>query len=98
MNTKPWIKHYAAGVPASLAPYPDRTLLDVVAQAARERPTPHAATPHPPALAPPASPLLGGSSAFVSFVSFVDQLYPLTIQTPCLCNNYPVRFLNSSAH
>lgn len=38
--------------PASLAPYPDRTLLDVVAQAARERPTPHAPTPHPPALPP----------------------------------------------
>ncbi len=38
MDTKPWLKNYDAGVPASLAPYPNKTLLDVVAQAARERP------------------------------------------------------------
>jgi long-chain acyl-CoA synthetase len=34
----PWIARYDAGVPASLAPYPDRTLLDYVAELARTRP------------------------------------------------------------
>ena len=34
----PWLAHYDAGVPPTLAPYPDRTLLDYVSQAARERP------------------------------------------------------------
>ena len=34
----PWLAHYDAGVPATLSPYPDRTLLDYVSQAARERP------------------------------------------------------------
>lgn len=43
MNAKPWLKNYDPGVPASLAPYPNRTLLDAVADAARER-------PHHPAL------------------------------------------------
>ena len=33
-----WLAHYDAGVPPTLAPYPDRTLLDYVSQAARERP------------------------------------------------------------
>ena len=34
----PWVAHYDAGVPRSLAPYPHRTLVDYVVQAARERP------------------------------------------------------------
>jgi long-chain acyl-CoA synthetase len=34
----PWFKNYDAGVPHTLAPYPDRTLLDVVAETARQRP------------------------------------------------------------
>ena len=39
----PWLAHYDPGVPATLAPYPDRTLVDYVAEAARTR-------PHSPAL------------------------------------------------
>jgi long-chain acyl-CoA synthetase len=35
----PWLAHYDPGVPATLAPYPDRTLIDYVADAARGRPT-----------------------------------------------------------
>ena len=35
---RPWLAHYDAGVPATLAPYPDETLLDVVERQARERP------------------------------------------------------------
>ena len=34
----PWLAHYDAGVPASLAPYPDRTMLDYFADGVRERP------------------------------------------------------------
>jgi long-chain acyl-CoA synthetase len=34
----PWLANYDAGVPQSLAPYPHRTLLDYVADSARERP------------------------------------------------------------
>ncbi|MGE5244860.1 MAG: long-chain-fatty-acid--CoA ligase [Betaproteobacteria bacterium] len=34
----PWLAHYDAGVPATLGPYPDRTLLDYVSDGARERP------------------------------------------------------------
>ena len=34
----PWLAHYDAGVPATLAPYPHRTLLDYVADSLRERP------------------------------------------------------------
>ena len=34
----PWLSHYDTGVPATLAPYPDRTLLDYLADNARERP------------------------------------------------------------
>ena len=33
----PWLAHYDAGVPPTLAPYPNRTLLDYLADAARER-------------------------------------------------------------
>jgi long-chain acyl-CoA synthetase len=36
--TAPWLSHYDQGVPASLAPYPNRTLLDYLADAAREQP------------------------------------------------------------
>ena len=35
---KPWLKSYDAHVPASLKPYPAKTLCDVVAETARERP------------------------------------------------------------
>jgi long-chain acyl-CoA synthetase len=38
MNQTPWLGHYDPGVPATLAPYPGRTLLDFVADAARTRP------------------------------------------------------------
>lgn len=34
----PWLGHYDAGVPATLAPYPDRTLVDYLRDAARECP------------------------------------------------------------
>src|SRR5262245_29079219 len=33
-----WLAHYDEGVPATLAPYPDRTLLDYLDDAARDRP------------------------------------------------------------
>jgi long-chain acyl-CoA synthetase len=34
----PWLAHYDEGVPATLAPYPNRTLVDYLSDAARERP------------------------------------------------------------
>jgi long-chain acyl-CoA synthetase len=34
----PWLSHYDAGVPATLAPYPPRTILDYVADSVRDRP------------------------------------------------------------
>jgi long-chain acyl-CoA synthetase len=34
----PWLAHYDPGVPATLAPYPDKTLVDYVAEAARNAP------------------------------------------------------------
>ena len=34
----PWLAHYDPGVPATLAPYPDRTLVDYIADAARTAP------------------------------------------------------------
>jgi long-chain acyl-CoA synthetase len=37
-DASPWLAHYDAGVPETLAPYPDRTLLDYLADSARERP------------------------------------------------------------
>lgn len=43
MAVKPWLKHYDAGVPATLHPYPPITLVDFVAETARLR-------PHHPAL------------------------------------------------
>ncbi|HEX6387547.1 MAG TPA: long-chain fatty acid--CoA ligase [Anaerolineae bacterium] len=38
MSTKPWLKFYDEGVPATLQPYPERTLLDVVSDTVRQRP------------------------------------------------------------
>jgi long-chain acyl-CoA synthetase len=38
MGTMHWLEHYDEGVPHSLRPYPDRTLLDVVSETARQRP------------------------------------------------------------
>src|SRR6266545_5782650 len=38
MSPEPWLDHYDAGVPASLVPYPQRTLVDYLADAARDRP------------------------------------------------------------
>ena len=35
---KPWLQHYDDGVPATLAPYPQKTLVDVVRETAAERP------------------------------------------------------------
>jgi long-chain acyl-CoA synthetase len=34
----PWVSHYDAGVPATLEPYPERTLVDVLAEFARTQP------------------------------------------------------------
>jgi long-chain acyl-CoA synthetase len=34
----PWLAHYDAGVPPTLSPYPNRTLVDCLADAARDRP------------------------------------------------------------
>ncbi|MCK9229154.1 MAG: AMP-binding protein [Syntrophales bacterium] len=38
MADYPWFKSYDAGVPHTLAPYPDKNLLDVVAETTRQRP------------------------------------------------------------
>jgi long-chain acyl-CoA synthetase len=35
---RPWLAHYDDGVPATLAPYPEKTLVDVVQASAAERP------------------------------------------------------------
>jgi long-chain acyl-CoA synthetase len=35
---KKWIEHYDSGVPHTLQPYPERTLIDVVSDAAQQRP------------------------------------------------------------
>lgn len=43
MTGKPWLQHYDPDVPPTLAPYPQRTLIDVLRAAAGER-------PHHPAL------------------------------------------------
>ena len=37
-QTKPWLKHYDPGVPATLGPYPKRTLLDYLGDAVAQRP------------------------------------------------------------
>jgi long-chain acyl-CoA synthetase len=36
MPSKPWLAHYDSGVPHSLEPYPDKTLIDYLDQLARE--------------------------------------------------------------
>ncbi len=38
MDTKPWLTHYDQGIPQSLQPYPDKTLVDIVTETARQRP------------------------------------------------------------
>jgi long-chain acyl-CoA synthetase len=38
MEMTPWFRHYDEGVPRTLRPYPERTLLDYVADSAREHP------------------------------------------------------------
>ncbi len=38
MEMTPWFKHYDEGVPRTLRPYPERTLLDYIADTAREHP------------------------------------------------------------
>ncbi len=38
ITSAPWLAHYDAGVPPTLAPYPHRTLVDYVTDTARERP------------------------------------------------------------
>lgn len=38
MEAKPWLKHYDKGVPHTLQPYPERTLLDMVSEAAHQQP------------------------------------------------------------
>ncbi len=38
MPSYPWLESYDAGVPYTLKPYPRQTLLDIVAETARERP------------------------------------------------------------
>jgi long-chain acyl-CoA synthetase len=38
MDDRPWLKNYDQGVPHTLAPYPQRTLLDVVTEIAHECP------------------------------------------------------------
>ena len=38
MNEQIWFKNYDNGVPHTLAPYPERTLLDVLAESASLRP------------------------------------------------------------
>jgi long-chain acyl-CoA synthetase len=37
-NLKPWLDNYDTGVPQTLHPYPNKTLMDVVSETARERP------------------------------------------------------------
>lgn len=38
MNNRSWFKNYDKGVPYTLAPYPERTLVDVISESASERP------------------------------------------------------------
>ena len=38
MNNRSWFKHYDKGVPYTLAPYPEHTLIDVVSESASQRP------------------------------------------------------------
>lgn len=38
MSSRPWLSHYDPGVPHSAAPYPERTLVDYLTDAARDHP------------------------------------------------------------
>ena len=38
VDAKPWLKHYDEGVPHSLQPYPQKTLLDIVNETTSQRP------------------------------------------------------------
>ncbi|HEY93729.1 MAG TPA: long-chain fatty acid--CoA ligase [Dehalococcoidia bacterium] len=38
MKGKPWQKHYDTGVPTTLQPYPNKTLLDIVSETVQQRP------------------------------------------------------------
>ncbi len=38
MEQKPWLKHYDEGVPHSLKPYPEKTLVDVMQETAKQKP------------------------------------------------------------
>jgi len=38
MSEKPWLRHYDEGVPCTLAPYPEITLVDLLRQTADEHP------------------------------------------------------------
>ena len=38
MADYPWYKSYDAGVPHSIAPYPDNTIVDIFTQTAKEMP------------------------------------------------------------
>jgi long-chain acyl-CoA synthetase len=38
MSEKPWLKHYEPGLPHTLRPYPEQTLLDVMSDTVRQRP------------------------------------------------------------
>ena len=38
MTGAPWLSHYDPGVPSTLAPYPNRTLLDYLSDDARDKP------------------------------------------------------------
>jgi hypothetical protein len=38
MKERPWLSSYDPGLPHTLAPYPDGTLLDVLAETVRQRP------------------------------------------------------------
>jgi non-ribosomal peptide synthetase component E (peptide arylation enzyme) len=39
MTSKRWLAHYDSDVPASIAPYPDTTLLDYLSQLSRQHPS-----------------------------------------------------------
>ena len=64
MDALPWLRAYDPGVPPTLQPYPAKTLVDCLAEAARARPpAPRRRPPPPPpgcAVAP--SPTGGGAN------------------------------------
>jgi hypothetical protein len=38
MDERPWFKSYDPGLPRTLEPYPDCTLLDILVETVRQRP------------------------------------------------------------